>query len=396
MLVHTSSRTIGNYLNKTFRMVPGISCNIASIHSSLISAPFFTSCQGYISSADSYRGESSKISGIVSTVSLQTQHYHTSRTSLIRPARLTEQKAHLVRKQASLFQSARGSTSVVFVHVSMADGSLRPLHATRLGFIGAGQMAEALAKGWDSAGILKFNQMYCSDVNVERVAAFQSLGVKACQDATEVAKHSDIIFIAVKPPVVKSVLTTLKESNSLKESHLIVSIAAGVTLDNMQSWAGEKARVVRVMPNTPCLVGQTAAAMSLGPFATGGDAELVRTMFDSVGTIHSIDEKLLDAVTGLSGSGPAYVFVAIEALADGGVAAGLPRDVAMSLATQTVLGSARLVLETGKHPAQLKDSVASPGGTTIAGLHELEKGGFRALLMNAVVAAANRSKEMSK
>lgn len=266
----------------------------------------------------------------------------------------------------------------------------------RLGFIGAGQMAEAVARGLSTAGVVSLADMSAADVSSDRLAVFSDLGIAAKGCSGEVADSSDVIFIAVKPFAVQSVLSDLRASNRLSDRHLIVSIAAGVTLEQMQSWAGADMRVVRVMPNTPCLVGASAAAMSLGARATPADACLVREMFSAVGEVYEVEERLLDAVTGLSGSGPAYVFVAIEALADGGTAAGLPRKVALSLAAQTVYGAAKMVIETQKHPGQLKDSVASPAGTTIAGLHELEKGGFRSLLMNAVIAAANRSKEMSK
>ncbi|CAI5983317.1 unnamed protein product [Closterium sp. NIES-64] len=266
----------------------------------------------------------------------------------------------------------------------------------RLGFVGAGQMAEALARGMSAAGVVAASDMSAMDLSQERLAVFAEMGVAAKTTCKELAAASDVIFIAVKPHTVKAVLSELRDSAAITSTHLVVSIAAGVTIANLQQWAGDEAKIVRVMPNTPCLVGQTAAAMSLGGKATAEDAALVQRMFEAVGKIQQVEEKLLDAVTGLSGSGPAYVFMAIEALADGGVAAGLPRDVALSLAAQTVYGSAKMVLETGKHPGQLKDSVASPGGTTIAGIYALEKGGFRATLMNAVVAATERSKELSK
>ena len=164
----------------------------------------------------------------------------------------------------------------------------------------------------------------------------------------------------------------------------------------LQEAAGQDARLIRVMPNTPCLVGETAAAMCLGGKADDKDAEVVKTLFDAVGSIYRIDEKLLSAVTGLSGSEPAYIFVMIEALADGGVKAGLPRDIAQQLAAQTVLGSAKMVLETGKHPGVLKDMVTSPAGTTIAGVHELEKAGVRSAFINAVTGAAARADELAK
>ena len=177
---------------------------------------------------------------------------------------------------------------------------------------------------------------------------------------------------------------------------LVVSIAAGVTLSTLQAATGADARIIRVMPNTPCLVGETAAAMCLNSKADDTDAEVVKTLFDAVGTIYRVDEKLLSAVTGLSGSGPAYIFVMIEALSDGGVKAGLPRDVAIKLAAQTVKGAAAMVLETGKHPGALKDMVTSPAGTTIAGVHELEKAGVRNAFINAVTGAAARADELAK
>ncbi|KAL3585257.1 hypothetical protein D5086_012124 [Populus alba] len=162
-----------------------------------------------------------------------------------------------------------------------------------------------------------------------------------------------------------------------------------------EEWAGHS-RFIRVVPNTPSAVGEAASVMCLGGAATEEDGELVAKLFGSVGKIWRADEKLFDAIVGLSGSGPAYIYLAIEALADGGVAAGLPRELAMGLASQTVLGAASMASKTGKHPGQLKDDVASPGGTTIAGIHELEKGGFRGTLMNAVAAAAKRSRELSQ
>lgn len=209
----------------------------------------------------------------------------------------------------------------------------------------------------------------------------------------QVVQDADIIFIAVKP---QYAATVLKEVRSvLAPTTVIVSIAAGVTVAAVLDAAGPSTRAVRVMPNTPCLVGETAAAMCLGGAADSGDADAVRALFSAVGVIHTVDERLLSAVTGLSGSGPAYIFLMIEALADGGVRAGLPRDVAQALAAQTTLGAARMVLDTGKHPGALKDMVTSPAGTTIAGVHELEKAGARAAFINAVVAAAARADELA-
>ena len=209
----------------------------------------------------------------------------------------------------------------------------------------------------------------------------------------QVVQDADIIFIAVKPQYAATVLKEVRPV--LAPTTVIVSIAAGVTVAALLDAAGPSTRVVRVMPNTPCLVGETAAAMCLGGAADSGDADAVRALFSAVGVIHMVDERLLSAVTGLSGSGPAYIFLMIEALADGGVRAGLPRDVAQALAAQTTLGAARMVLDTGKHPGALKDMVTSPAGTTIAGVHELEKAGARAAFINAVVAAAARADELA-
>jgi pyrroline-5-carboxylate reductase len=178
--------------------------------------------------------------------------------------------------------------------------------------------------------------------------------------------------------------------------HLLVSIAAGVATSRLEAALPGRSRVVRVMPNTPALVGAAAAGFSLGKSATRSDGQLVQRLFSAVGVAFQLKENLLDAVTGLSGSGPAYVYQFIEALSDGGVAAGLPRDVATQLAAQTVLGGARMVLETGTHPGTLKDMVTSPGGTTIEGLHELEKGKMRGTVMNAVRAAAAKSKKLGQ
>eukprot|EP00195_Chlamydomonas_chlamydogama_P015496 CAMPEP_0202900554 /NCGR_PEP_ID=MMETSP1392-20130828/11898_1 /ASSEMBLY_ACC=CAM_ASM_000868 /TAXON_ID=225041 /ORGANISM="Chlamydomonas chlamydogama, Strain SAG 11-48b" /LENGTH=272 /DNA_ID=CAMNT_0049586963 /DNA_START=282 /DNA_END=1100 /DNA_ORIENTATION=+ len=264
----------------------------------------------------------------------------------------------------------------------------------RVGFIGSGQMAEALAKGLIDKHIITGDMISCSDPSPARKELFKGFGASPYESNLDVVKNSDVIFIAVKPQYVSVVLNEVRPA--LTENHTIVSIAAGVTVESLVNAAGPDAHVVRVMPNTPCLVGETAAAMCLGGKADAEDERIVRQMFEAVGKIYTVDEKLLAAVTGLSGSGPAYVFLMIEALADGGVRAGLPRDIAQALAAQTVLGSAKMVLDTGKHPGALKDMVTSPGGTTIAGVHELERSGVRAAFMNAVVSATNRANELSK
>jgi len=204
---------------------------------------------------------------------------------------------------------------------------------------------------------------------------------------------ADLVLLAVKPQMMGQVLQGLAQA---VEKQLVISIAAGIPTYYIETRFPRPVRVVRVMPNTPALVLEGASALCAGAHATADDLALARTIFEAVGRAVVLDETAMDAVTGLSGSGPAYIFVVIEALADAGVRVGLSRDVAQLLAAQTVLGSARMVLETGKHPAVLKDMVASPGGTTIAGLHALEAGALRATLLDAVEAAAERSRELGR
>ncbi|XP_061367575.1 pyrroline-5-carboxylate reductase [Gastrolobium bilobum] len=261
-----------------------------------------------------------------------------------------------------------------------------------LGFIGAGKMAESIAGGAVRSGVLPPSRIRTSHNNPARRAAFDSLGVTLLSSNDDVVRESNVVVFSVKPQLVKDVV--LKLNPLLTKNKLLVSVAAGVKLKDLQEWAGND-RFIRVMPNTPAGVGEAASVMSLGGAATEEDGNLIAKLFGSIGKIWKADEKYFDAITGLSGSGPAYIYLAIEALADGGVAAGLPRDLSLSLASQTVLGAASMVTRAGKHPGQLKDDVTSPGGTTIAGIHELEKGGFRGTLMNAVVAAAKRSRELS-
>ncbi|KAM5550779.1 pyrroline-5-carboxylate reductase-like [Rosa sericea] len=268
-----------------------------------------------------------------------------------------------------------------------------PTETYKLGFIGAGKMAESIARGVVRSGILPPDRITTSHSSITRRKAFESFGVHLLPRNDDVVEASDILIFSVKPQVVKDVVLQLRPLLSTKK--LLVSIAAGVKLKDLQDWAGHS-RFIRVMPNTPSAVGVAASVLSLGGAATEQDGDLIAELFGSVGKIWKADEKLFDAITGLSGSGPAYIYLAIEALADGGVAAGLPRELALGLASQTVLGAASMATSSGKHPGQLKDDVTSPGGTTIAGIHELEKGGFRGILMNAVVAAARRSRELSQ
>ena len=264
-----------------------------------------------------------------------------------------------------------------------------------IGFLGAGQMATALAKGWLSAGLLDAVKSLASDPYPAAREKFTT--TRHCARGLaplRIVQAAQVLVLAVKPQMMGAVLAEIRPQ--LSPQHLVVSIAAGVTLKQLADGLGSETRLIRVMPNTPCLLGESASGYALGPCATEADAELVGQLLRAVGKAFALPEQLLDAVTGLSGSGPAFVYVMIEALADGGVRMGLPRDVALTLAAQTVLGSAKMVLETGQHPAQLKDAVASPGGTTIAGLHALERGGVRAALMDAVEAATRRAEELGK
>ncbi len=264
-----------------------------------------------------------------------------------------------------------------------------------VGFLGAGQMATALARGWAAAGETDPARCLASDVHPPARAAFAAAtGVPATPDNLAVVRGARVLVLAVKPQTLPALAAEVRPH--LTADHLVVSIAAGVTLATLAGWFGGATRLVRVMPNTPCLVGVCAAGVAPGPTATPADAEVVMRLFAAVGRAVVVPESLLDAVTGVSGSGPAFVYMLIEAMADGGVRAGLSRPVALELAAQTALGAAKMVLETGTHPATLKDAVASPGGTTIAGIYALERGGFRAAVLDAVAAAAGRAAELGR
>ena len=254
-------------------------------------------------------------------------------------------------------------------------------------------MATALAKGFIAAGTITPSAMIASDVYAAAGERFLAqTGARFVDSNREVAAHANVLFLAVKPQQMSQVLADLREA--VRSHHLIVSIAAGVSLKTMTTNLSEGTRLIRVMPNTPCLIGSGASAFSRGVHATADDAALVQSLLSNVGLAVEVPEKLLDAVTGLSGSGPAYVYQMIEAMSDGGVRMGLPRDIATKLAAQTVLGAAQMVITTGQHPGSLKDAVTSPGGTTIAGLHALERGGLRGILMNAVEAATERARQL--
>jgi pyrroline-5-carboxylate reductase len=256
-------------------------------------------------------------------------------------------------------------------------------------------MAAALAKGFIQAGLTSPGQIMASDpAEASRSEFLSATGANTTAFNPDVLRSSDIVILSVKPAHVAAVLKEI--APQFEDSHLLVSIAAGVTIASLEAGLPSGSRVIRVMPNTPALVGASASGISAGKGVQAGDLDLAIKLFSSVGFACRLSESLLDAVTGLSGSGPAYVYLFIEALSDGGVASGLPRDLATKLAAQTVLGAARMVLETGMHPGELKDMVTSPGGTTIQGLHELEQGRFRGTVISAVRAASDRARHLGQ
>ena len=263
----------------------------------------------------------------------------------------------------------------------------------RLGFLGAGNMSEALIKGLLHAKVLPPARILASDAKGDRLEHLHKLhGIRTTTDNHSLLRESDVVVLAVKPQVIDKVLTEV--GADLRPEQLLISVAAGVPIEALEARLPAGSRVVRSMPNTPATVQAGATAISGGAHAHDDDLRVARELFEAVGRVVVLDEGLLDAVTGLSGSGPAYVMLIIEALADGGVKVGLHRDTALLLAAQTVFGSARLLLETGEHPGRLKDMVTSPGGTAIAGLHTLESGALRKTLIDAVEVASKRAAEL--
>jgi pyrroline-5-carboxylate reductase len=264
----------------------------------------------------------------------------------------------------------------------------------KIGFVGTGNMAEALIKGLLAGGAVEPTQILGSEPRAERRQELaQRYGIEVVADNQDVARRSDILVLSVKPQILQKVMIEI--APALHRDALVVSVAAGVPTAAIEARLQDR-RVVRSMPNTPALVGRGATVICAGEHATEDDLAAAKRIFDSVGITVVLDESLLDAATGLSGSGPAYVFLIIEALSDAGVKVGLSRYNAQALAAQTLLGSAKLLIETGHHPGQLKDMVTSPGGTAIAGLHTLEAGGLRTTLINAVEAATHRSRELGE
>jgi pyrroline-5-carboxylate reductase len=265
---------------------------------------------------------------------------------------------------------------------------------TKLGFIGAGKMAQAIAGGFTRAFPDSLPDIFYHDPSMAAATAFQQEvhHAQRCQTNDEVCESASTLVLAVKPQVLKEVCLELAGAC---QHALVISIAAGIPIHPLQEWLSSD-RVIRVMPNTPCLVGEGVSGFAAGSGASLQDREICNTLFSSLGVCVEVNEQQLDAVTGLSGSGPAYVFSMIEGLSDGGVLAGLTREIATKLAIQTLLGSAKLAAESPHHPAVLREQVTSPGGTTARGLQALEDHAFRAALISAVSASAERARELGR
>lgn len=263
---------------------------------------------------------------------------------------------------------------------------------SRLGFIGGGKAAQVLAKGFLSAGVIKPDEIFASAPSERDLKQFQLMGCNVTNDNKQVMKESNLIFLAIKAKVFPEVLKEISPVST--RNHLVASIAAGVTLDFMQRSLPGRSRAVRLMLNTPVQFREGVTAVTFGKFATDEDYALMHQLMSSVGYCFDVDEELMDVMTALTGGGPAYVYLAIEALADGAVRVGLNRQEAMKLAAKTAAGAARMVLESGQHPGELKDAVCSAGGSTIAGIQALEESGFRGSLIKAVYEATKRAKEL--
>ena len=265
----------------------------------------------------------------------------------------------------------------------------------KVGFVGAGNMGEALVKGLLAANLVPAEAVYATDVRLERLKELdRQYGVQVAAGNAELVRHVDVVILAVKPQIIEPVLREIAPAVTRRK--LLISIAAGVSTARIRAALGKEARLIRVMPNTPALVLEGVTAIAKAEGLEPGDLDIAGEIFSAVGRVVVLGEELMDAVTGLSGSGPAYVALVVESLADGGVRMGLDRLTAMTLATQTVLGAARLLLETGMHPGALKDMVSSPGGTSIAGIAALEEGGIRNTFIKAVERATLRSRELGR
>jgi pyrroline-5-carboxylate reductase len=269
------------------------------------------------------------------------------------------------------------------------------LEQLNVGFIGGGNMGEALVKGLVASSLVAHDHIHVYDVSTPRLEYLKTeFSIRVCSSVAELARSSQVIVIAVKPQNVIEVLDEMRQY--IDQRQLVISIAAGIPIATFSSRLGEEISIIRVMPNTPALVLEGASALARGDRVTEEQMQLALQLFQSVGKALEVDEKWMDAVTGLSGSGPAYVFVLLEAMIDGGVLMGLPRQISRELVLQTFLGAVKMVQEMGRHPAELKEMITSPGGTTIHGLQVLEEKAVRGALMRAVEAASERSRELGK
>lgn len=261
--------------------------------------------------------------------------------------------------------------------------------------LGTGNMGMSLMLGLVKAKLTPPQKILAFDINIEKLSSLsEQWNVRTTLSLSEAVEASEIILLCVKPLTVPAVLKEIKEV--IREDHLLISIAAGVRIAFLQEKIGKKIGIVRTMPNIASTVDEGAAAIAFGEFVSDAQKQIAEAIFKAVGEVVTVAEEQLDAVTGLSGSGPAYIYMVIEALIDGGVKMGLARDIATKLAVQTVLGSAKLVKSSGLHPAILRDQVTTPGGTAINAIHELESHGLRSMLINAVATATRRSEELSK
>ncbi len=269
------------------------------------------------------------------------------------------------------------------------------LKGTKVGFVGSGNMGEALIRGLVAANVVPAEAIWASDVRIERLKELdRQYGIQLAPNNVELVRQADVVVLAVKPQIIAPVLREI--APVMTKRKLMISLAAGVSTARIRAVLGRDVRLIRVMPNTPALVLEGVTALARAEGLEPDDLDVCGEIFSAVGRVVILEEELLDAVTGLSGSGPAYVALVIESLADGGVKMGLDRLTAMTLATQTVLGAAKLLLETGMHPGALKDMVSSPGGTSITGIAALEEGGVRTTFIKAVERATLRSKELGQ
>ncbi len=263
----------------------------------------------------------------------------------------------------------------------------------KIGFIGAGAMGGAILSGALERGVVTAENVYIYDISETIKEKYRQLGCNIVRSNEELGKASDIVVCALKPQYAES---GLKELNDSLDGKALISIMAGLTTETIRKWTKGNFRLLRLMPNTPALVGAGAFALDSGTDLTGDEKAFAEKLFSSIGIVEWMPEHLIDTACGLSGAGPAYIYLVIEALADGGVMKGLPRATAQKLAAQTVFGAAKMVLETGKHPGELKDMVCSPGGNTIVGINTLEQHGVRGAFIDTVAKATERAQELGK